>query len=127
MPIYNFSCAICGMEEERIADFDTEIMPCEFCCGESYKQFSFGQSFEVREDAPWIRTVLDVVDKESCDPTDRRFISEPNRGNYHAWMRHHNLRPFENSRDFPKKQDIDIESVAHDLLKMKSARERIEL
>ena len=127
MPLYNFSCPVCGREEERIVDYDTKIMPCEFCCGESYQQFSFGQRFEVREDAPWIKTVIEVVDKESADPVDRRFIAEPNRGNYHAWMRHHKLRPFENERDFGRKQDINIDSIAHDLVIAKKHRERIEI
>ncbi len=126
-PLYNFSCPICGLVDERIVDYDTQISPCEFCQGEAAKQFSFGQSFEVREDAPWLKSVIDVVDKESVDLIDRRFIDQPNRKNYQNWMRHHNLRPFENERDFPKRQPENIEVITHELLQMKTARERIEI
>ncbi len=127
MPLYIFSCPICGLEDERIVDYDTKIMPCEFCQGESYQQFSFGQSFEVRDDAPWIRSVLEVVDKESHDVVDRQFIDTPDRRNYQRWMKHHKLVPFENERDFPKRQPENIEAMTHELLKMKAARERIEI
>jgi len=105
-------------------------VPCSNCQGEMNKLFSFGQSQPLTEESPWIRTVLEVVDKESHDPVDKQFIKDPTRTNYHLWMRHHGLRPLENERGAPptaKKPQIDLKSVTDYCYQQKRRRDAIEV
>ena len=130
MPIYEFSCPICDNREDRFVWPGFEWVPCSRCQGDMRKQFSFGQSQPIQENANWLPSVLEVVDKESNDPVDRAFLKDPTRTNYKNWMRHHNLRPLENERGGPptaKNPKHDLKSITDYCYEQKRKRERIEI
>jgi len=82
------------------------------------------------EEAAWIRSVIEVVDKESSDPVDRDFIKDPTRTNYLRWMKRHNLRHFENERGAPPKArtpEIDRKPIVDYCVRKLRERQRIEI
>jgi hypothetical protein len=130
MPIHDFSCFICGNTEERFVWPEFDWVPCSTCQGEMKKLFSFGQSQPIQENANWLPSVLEVVDKESRDPVDKVFLKDPTRTNYLRWMKHHGLRPLDNERGGPptaKKQVHDLKSITDYCYEQKRKRERIEV
>lgn len=95
MPLYDFHCKQCDHEAElffTVAECP-ESVPCEECGGEKRKAISLGGSNVMREEAPWLRDVLTVVDKDSAAPHVRRFLQDPTRANYRNWMRGEGIRP----------------------------------
>ena len=98
MPIFAYECPKCGETEEQIVTTSTmeEIdreggMPCD--CGEKKIHIqAVGRQYCANEDADWIRSVIDVVDKDSDCPVTQRFIKEPTRANRKAWMKATGLR-----------------------------------
>ncbi|EGJ51776.1 FmdB family zinc ribbon protein [Desulfocurvibacter africanus] len=98
MPLYDFHCEACGHEAELLFPISAcpESMPCEECQGGTLRKvISLGRASVLREEAPWLRDVLTVVDKDSNAPHVRQFLQDPTRGNYKAWLQGEGLRPVE--------------------------------
>jgi putative FmdB family regulatory protein len=96
MPVYDFECQSCGNIDERIEPVDRTTVKCSVCGKRSKRIISAGGVFTANEDAPWIRSVLDVVDKDSKAPHVVAFRNNPTRQNYKAWMKGEGIRPLEN-------------------------------
>ena len=96
MPIYDFECPSCGHISELYAHTDDKILPCDECGADANRLFSFGSRVNTSiEDADWIRSVTDIVDKDNPAPHVQAFLKNPTRTNWKNWMKGEGLRPFE--------------------------------
>lgn len=77
------------------------------------------------EDAPWIRSVLEVVDKDSTKPHVVAFRENPTRTNYNLWMKGEGLRPLENGEK--RRKEDNTEKAVEYLLKKRYERRAISI
>lgn len=97
MPIYDFLCDQCGhTSEEYVHSYRKDKIQCHKCSGDAVKQFPLFRS-AYKEDANWVKDVLEVVDKDSPKLHVRRFLETPNRKNWQLWMKGEGLRPLEDN------------------------------
>jgi len=94
MPLYDYECQTCGLVEEHIAAMNEEIV--ELTCGHpGWRIISISGVNTANQDADWIRSVCDVVDKDPSKPHCREFIKNPTRENYMKFLKGEGLRPME--------------------------------
>lgn len=94
MPLYDFECADCGRITETFAGLEETVIVC--VCGRPTRRIiSISGQYLGNQDAPWLRSVLDVVDRESTKPHVREFIANPSRENYKKWMKGEGVRPMD--------------------------------
>jgi hypothetical protein len=92
--LYDYECS-CGLIQERIEPPEKMKVRCP--CGKMAKRIiSAAKVYTANEDAPWLKTVLEVVSKDDDAPHVVRFRENPTRSNYKAWMKGEGLRPLEN-------------------------------
>lgn len=130
MVIKDFQCQSCNFISEYYVGSDCSKVKCSKCGNNATWYPSFSR---FREDAVWLRSVLEVVDKESNKPHVRAFLQEPTRKNYHRWMKGEGIRPVDGDSDM-KKPAINRkeEELAHhrfvdELCKKRFARRAIEV
>lgn len=131
MPLYDFQCRDCKVIFERFAKREHRTCECPHCGSQhAARIISIGKS-AYRVDAPWIRTVLDVVDKTDKDPATRAFLAEPTREHYDAWMKAKGLRPMTEKEyrqpDVDKAVEAAIRDRSNMILRQKRKRETINL
>ena len=107
MPIYDFVCDNCNLTEEHVEPVEREQIPCGHCNGTMRRIFSPGGG-AFNEDAAWIRSVLEVVSKDSAKPATQEFLKHPTRSNMLNWMRSEGIRHLEEGEK-PAKRDYDAE------------------
>jgi hypothetical protein len=80
------------------------------------------------QDAPWVRTVDDIIEKDSKDPRDQKFLkSGMTRRDLKTWQKERNLRhmtPGEKPRRPPAP---DMEKINKKLTENLIKRNRIEI
>ena len=97
MPIYTWECPECKKEFDLICSIDrrNKIMLCPECDNISHRIISASGAFCANEDTEWIRSVIEVVDKDSKAPHVVEFCKNPTRTNYQRWMKGEGLRHLE--------------------------------
>ena len=124
MILVDFEC-ILAHRTEHIVDSDVHSLVCPLCGEVAYRIISYGSAYR-REDAPWLETVKEVVDKDSKDPATRRFLAEPTRANREAWMKERGIRPYEPG-DKPDKSEPDTARTAERLMHRHYERKAITI
>lgn len=81
------------------------FLQCESCHCKARRIISFGKVYTSNEDAAWIRSVLEVVDKKGKEPETKAFLKNPNRSNMKAWMKARGLRHMEPGEENVKMPD----------------------
>ena len=134
MPIYDYQCDKCGYVTEKIHGIHEEPkdVQCHVCIGGVVRKIiSASGVYTGNLDAPWLRSVLDVVDKDSRAPHVLEFRKNPNRETYKAWMKGEGLRPADsNVRGAPptlERSSIDTASIRREAWDKHRQRRRIEL
>ena len=128
MPLYDFECTNCGNIDERIEHYDVDTAPCSKCSCKAKRIISVNGPNCANEDAGWLSSVLEVVDKESDLPHTREFLKNPTRSNYKAWMKERNLRPFEPGEERKMKPDPpNFERLGNKLWEEHRKRNRLEV
>ena len=127
-PIYEVRCELCGQEYEVLTGLDNRSTSCRFCgTGTTERIPSVRGPNCSNENAGWLRSVLEVVEKDSIGkPHVAEFLRDPNRRTYKAWMKGEGLRPLEPGEKH-KKEDIDISRHADKLMQMRQERNRIHI
>jgi len=126
MPLYEYHCPDCGNVEERIGKLDERNIDCSHCGGTAERKISVSGVNCANDDAPWIRSVLEVVDKDSTAPHVVEFRKNPTRTNYKAWMKGEGIRPAEGGERRQKK-DFNVDRHAEKVWEARQARHRIEI
>ena len=126
MPVFDFECPECGCVTEQITPSDQQAVRCPNCQAEARKIISVRGPNCANPDAEWIRSVVEVVDKEG-DRFCREFVQRPTRENYRRWMQSQGLRHLEPGEERHRPQEMDMGRVADKLAAMRMARNRIEV
>lgn len=134
MRIYDYECPACGIYEDFGDPEADRVKICDRCGAEAQRIISIGNSAYLgNQDAPWIRSVLDVVDRESKKPHVRAFIENPTRENYKKWMKGEGIRPVDYTEHggppvYRKPEpSVDTKKMARELFEKHRARKAIEV
>ena len=102
-------------------------------CGKmGVRIITFGQVYTGNQDAPWLKTVLDVVDKTSTKPHVQAFLKQPTRANYKAWMKGEGIKPADHTEHgsapaFKRPPEPDLRALGDRLARRHFDRKRIEV
>jgi DNA-directed RNA polymerase subunit RPC12/RpoP len=111
----------CGNVFEEMAG---RVTTCPKCGGIAHRIISLRGSY--REDAPWLASVLEVVDKEGVEPETKAFLASPTRSNWKAWMKVRGLRPHEEGeRPTPQHKDQDHRALTDQIMKRHQERKTL--
>jgi len=131
MPLYDYECKRCGSITEKIRSFDDKIISCPKCNnGVAVRIMSSSKVNTANDDAEWIRSVTEVVEKGTDKPHCNEFLKNPTRTNLREWMKGEGLRHMD-PNEGKKKPVTEREERAADLrtvntlMRKKKARERI--
>ena len=129
MPIYDFECDKCGRVEEQIMtikEHDELGYSCK-CGGTMESIVSCGTMYCSNEDAPWVRSVTEVVDKDG-DAHDKRFMaSGKTRTDLKDWMKSKGLRHMEPGEKPGRPAPVDQARIGKKLWARHVQRNRIEM
>jgi hypothetical protein len=112
LKIFDFHCDLCETTHEALIETDREWHPCPKCEQMARKVIGIPGAHCANEDAPWIRSICEVVDKDSRKPHNVEFLRNPTRTNLKRWMEGEGVRWFEKGEK-PQKPPImsDAERV----------------
>lgn len=124
-PAYDFRCETCEQEQEivcKMADRPSTI-GCPSCGGDMLQVPSLPAV--LGDEASWLSSVKEVVNKDG-GPHCQKFLQEPNRANYRAWMKGENLRPMEpGEQTWKRPAKRDRRKVVNEVMKMRQQRKAI--
>ena len=134
MILSDFECQNkkCQYIEERLCNSNQEWTQCPKC-GEDFKRIiSLGRVYAGSETAPWLKSVLEVVDKDSKKPHTQAFLKNPTRDNYRKWMKGEGLRPADYTEHggpptFRKPPLPDTEKMAQDIYRRHRERKSLSV
>jgi len=132
MPLYDYECPSCGIIPDVFAGINDDTTTCPHCGAESRRIVSISGQYCGNQDATWLKSVLDVVDKSSRKPHVRAFVDNPTRENYKRWMKGEGIVPADHKVHggppvYQKPPDPDMTSVNKEVWEKHRARKRIEL
>lgn len=128
MPIYDYACGDCErLMVDVIEKIDNTVIKCKFCGGKAVRIISITGQNCANQDASWLRSVLDVVNKDSKAPHVREFIKNPTRKNYQNWMKGEGLRPFEPGEKPSKPPPFDERRHHEQVWRKHRERKKIEI
>jgi putative FmdB family regulatory protein len=102
MPVYDFVCEDCGKHAEIFSSIKElkEKYECEECGGQMVRIFLSGHgAICYNNDADWLKSVTDIVDKDPSKPHCVEFRKNPTRENYYKWMKGEGIRPLEEGEE----------------------------
>ena len=102
MPLYDFTCRVCGRTFEVLAALDGDEEICA-CGGSARRLVSVGRGY--RADGDWLASVAAVAEKDSDKPHVRAFVAEPSRANYRRFLRGEGIRPQESGEERGRRPD----------------------
>jgi len=129
--LYDFECPKCGVYED-FADPEEKVKFCHKCHSTAKRIISFGDSAYLGNQSPaWMKSVLDVVDKENKAPHVQAFVKNPTRENYKAWMRGEGIRPADHTEGGGpptyKRPERDERKIVDELYRRHRERKSISL
>lgn len=127
MPVYEFECGTCGNKQEIICWFEERPSSIKCDCGGKCRHiFAAGNVYTGNEDSAWLKSVPDVIAKDTANPVAREFIKNPTRSNYKAWMKSEGIRPLENNE--PRRPEpVDLSPIRKEVWRNHQKRHRIEI
>jgi putative FmdB family regulatory protein len=120
--LYDHECKLCGHVFERLAD-PNSIVYCEKCGGYTKRIISMRGVNTSNQDAPWIRSVTEVVDKEGGAHC-QQFLKDPTRDNLKNWMKVEGVRHYEPGERI-KPPPVDTAKIEKEVFEKFRARERM--
>ena len=125
MPIYDFECEKCNKITEHILKVSNseQAIQCE-CGGLADKIITASGQFCANEDADWIRSIREVVDKEG-GKASQRFLKEPTRENYKKWKKETGVRHLEPGEGPSKPEPMDMDKMTKDVMRRRQERKQL--
>lgn len=130
MPLYDYECRVCEyrwevIEPSTAGKFD---MPCPKCGEWARRIISAGRCYLGNQDAPWVKTVQEVVAKgEDADTHDKRFLnSHQTRKDLETWMKAKGYRHLEKGEPI-KPKPPDMSNTVDRIMRVRHDRRRIEI
>jgi DNA-directed RNA polymerase subunit RPC12/RpoP len=126
MILVDMECNSCGYRFEKFIESDIVLIPCPKCNHWAKRIFTMNK-VNIALDTSWIKTVREVVDKDSKEPHTVEFLKNPTRENYHKWMKKEGIRPLENGEKPKKREKVDERKILKEVLEKDAKRRRIEI
>lgn len=130
MPLYDYECEHCHNLHERFYKLDNrpKAIPCHRCGQPAWRNISVPGVNCSNDDAPWVRTVVDVVDKKSQNPATREFIKNPTRSNLDRHLKANGLRHADKGEKFGKVGPaFDVDRHTEKLVKYRREKNAIRI
>jgi putative FmdB family regulatory protein len=132
MAIYDYECEKCGTITEAIRKVEEKEIPCPKCGKRARRIISASGCYLGNESPAWIKSVLEVVDRESTKPHVREFINNPTRETYRKWMKGEKIRPVDYSvkggpPTYTPPPEPDLQKITKEIWDKHRARKRIEI
>jgi putative FmdB family regulatory protein len=127
MPIYDFECGSCEAVTERYAKIEEEVLPCEQCASDAHRIISASGHYCGNQGAGWLKSVIDVVDKDPTKPHCVEFIKNPTRANHRKWMEGEGIRPMEPGEKPITREPVDDRKIRQEVWEKHQDRMRIEV
>jgi len=124
LKLYDYECKLCEYIFEALADENT-IVYCKKCGGYTKRIISAPGGTNANQDADWIRSVREVVDKDG-GPHCQEFLKWPTRGNLEKWMKVEGIRHFEKG-EAVRPPPVDTRRVEKEVWEKHQARNRLEV
>ena len=131
MILCDYECPKCKKVTEHFVDAQQKTVDCK-CGGKAKKIISLPGVYVNSENPNWIKSVLEVVDKENKAPHVQEFIKHPTRENYKRWMKEEKIRPVDWTEHgapptYRKPHEPDMDKIAENLYQRLRERQRLEL
>ena len=132
MPVLvDFECKK-GHITEELCDAEMQEITCPKCRGKAKRIISVGRQFVDDECPPWIRSVLDVVDKDSPKRHVQEFVKNPSRETYKKWMKGEGIRPADYTVHgappvFQNRPVVDMTAAHKEVFRKYQERHRLEV
>jgi hypothetical protein len=131
MILADFECSKCNTVTEHYVDAQQKTVECK-CGGKAKKIISLPGVYVNSENPNWLKSVIDVVDKEDKRPHVQEFLKHPTRENYKRWMKEEKIRPVDWTvhgapPTYQKPPEPDIDKIAHQIHERLRERQRLEL
>lgn len=127
MPIYSFECIACDAVTDSLEPMGTKEIVCPECGAKARMIISSSKVNTANNDAAWVRSVLDVVDRGNKAPHVQEFVRNPTRETYRRWMKGEGIRPLESGEKPRSPVHFDTDRHAEKVMQMRMARKRIEV
>ena len=134
MILSDFECPKCGESFEQLCNSDETTGICLACGCEARRIISLGRVYMGNQDATWLKSVLDVVDKDNQAPHVQAFVKNPNRANYKAWMKGEGIRPADHTErgappiySRPEQDSGRLERITREVMAKRQARNSINM
>ena len=127
MPLYLYRCEECGEELDHACKMDSRpaFIVCAVCDAKMIQAPALGAI--LGDEATWLKSVTEVVNRDG-GPHCQRFLKDPSRSNYRAWMKGENLRPMEPGESTWKRPPKrDRRKVVNEVMKMRQQRKAITI
>lgn len=131
MPIYDVQCESCQHVFEVICRHD-ESPECEKCGSQTKRLITVSGHYVADENASWLPSVLDVVDKSNPAAHVQEFVKNPNRENYRRWMKGEGIKPADHTEHggpptYKPPSPIRRQEIVDFCYKRHRERQRIEI
>ena len=138
MPIYDYECKHCGhLEVDVYSGLEDQHLDCVSCPEKMERIISLSGVHCANEDADWIRSVTEVVEKDGSCRASMEFLQRPTRTNYKNWLAAKGLRHVENEKGGPpmaidrrgieQRERETHEKITKGVMERRIKRNRIEL
>jgi hypothetical protein len=94
--IYDFECRSHHVTEHLVHP-ERKKVDCSVCGKVAKRIISVTGQYMGNQDAPWLKSTLEVVDRSNPAPHVQAFVKNPTRANYKAWMKREGIRPMDHS------------------------------
>ena len=124
MILYDYKCKGCDYVFESLVPENT-IIYCPKCGFNTTRLISVPGGTNANQDAKWIRSVLEVVDKDGSRAA-QEFHKRPTRDNLKTWMKEDGVRHFEQGEPI-KPDPVDTSKIDKEVWEKYQKRHRIEV
>jgi hypothetical protein len=127
MILHDHWCKYCGTSFEAMVEWDERETTCPGCNGRAERYYKSGCANTMPVDAAWLKTLVDVVDKDPTKPHCVEFLKSQTRDNYERWKKCENLRHLEPGERPSRPEPFDVDRHAEKVAELRQQRNRIEV
>lgn len=135
MPIYDYECKVCGhLEVDVYSGHEDQRLDCVSCPEKMERIISMSGVHTANEDAAWIRSVTEVVEKDGSCRASMEFLKSPTRTNLKRWMDAKGIRHVENEHGGPpsafdrsKQQGPDMDKINKEVMELRMKRNTLHV
>lgn len=127
MILHDHWCKFCGTSFEELVNWDQREIPCPSCGKTAERYFKSGCANTMPIDAGWLKSLVEVIDKDSNKPHCIEFLKNQTRDNYHNWMKGEGIRHLEPGEKPSKPEPFNMDRHTEKVAELRQQRNRLEV